>query len=82
MKAGGLAYLDTIQVKSTILYFKHVLFKEIWLTYGTAWVSETVFSNFEGLNTFFFIRILSSVQIDEEKELSIVVDGQRSETDL
>jgi hypothetical protein len=32
------------------LYFKYVLFMEIWLTYGTAWVLENVFSNFEDLN--------------------------------
>jgi hypothetical protein len=43
-------YLDTIQVKSKILYFKYVLFMQIWLTYGTAWVSEYVFSNFEDFN--------------------------------
>ena len=27
-------------LKSEILYFKYVLFMEIWLTYGIAWVSE------------------------------------------
>ena len=43
-------YPDIIQVKSEILYFKYVLFMEIWLTYGTAWISENVFSNFEDLN--------------------------------
>ena len=45
-----LRYLETIQVKSKILYFKYVLFIEIWLTYGTEWVSQNVFSNFEDLN--------------------------------
>jgi hypothetical protein len=45
-----LRYLDTIQVKSKILYFKYVLFMEIWLTYGTPCVSGNVFSNFEDLN--------------------------------
>jgi hypothetical protein len=48
-----LRYLDPIQVKNKILQFKYkmyMLFTEIWLTYGTAWVSENVFSNFEDLH--------------------------------
>jgi hypothetical protein len=58
-------YLDTIQVKSKILNFKDVLFMQIWLTYGTTWVSENIFSNFEDLNNFvlseFFLFFLVTI---------------------
>ena len=50
VKTIVIRYLDTIQVKSKHLYFKYVLFMEIWLMHGIVWVLENVFLNFEDLN--------------------------------